>query len=185
MSKYVPSIVAIVLLLFLGTGGYIAYSNFEARKDPSSIPSALVSKPVPAFELPAISGVDLPGLSQTDLMAGQLTLVNVFASWCAPCRAEHAVLTRMKEAQGFRLVGINYKDRAEDAAAWLTELGNPYDAIGHDFTGRAGIEWGVTGVPETFIVDAAGIILHRFAGPVVGDGQRRFQIALDAAKAGS
>jgi cytochrome c biogenesis protein CcmG/thiol:disulfide interchange protein DsbE len=127
--------------------------------------------------------VDTPGLSTEDLKGQGLTLVNVFASWCGPCRAEHPILTRMSEQQNLRIVGLNYKDTPENAAAWLEELGNPYARIGADVTGRAGIDWGVTGVPETFIVSNDGIVLHRFPGPVVGDGQRRFQEALDAAKA--
>ncbi len=163
--------------------GAFALWGLSNGRDPGAIPSALISQPVPEFTLDPIEGVPTPGLATADLKGQGLTLVNVFASWCGPCRAEHPVLTRMSEQQGLRLVGINYKDRPEAAADWLEELGNPYALIGADFTGRAGIEWGVTGVPETFIVNNAGIVVHRFPGPVVGDGQRRFQQALDTAKA--
>jgi len=108
-----------------------------------------------------------------------IKLLNVFASWCGPCRAEHPILTRLAEEDGITLIGINYKDKPEAAAQWLEELGNPYVAIGSDYSGRAGIDLGISGVPETFIIDADGIIRHRFAGPVVGDGLRRFTEALN------
>jgi cytochrome c biogenesis protein CcmG/thiol:disulfide interchange protein DsbE len=96
-------------------------------------------------------------------------LVNVFASWCVPCRAEHAVLTRMVQEDGLNLVGINYKNDPSDAAAWLAELGNPYSKIGSDINGRAGIEWGISGVPETFIVDGNGVVVFRYVGPILTD----------------
>lgn len=162
--------------------GVFALWGLSGDRDPSAIPSALISKPVPAFDLPGIDGVPTPGLKTADLQDGTLTLVNVFASWCGPCRAEHPVLTRIAQEQNVRIVGLNYKDKPEAAAAWLAELGNPYERIGSDYSGRAGIEWGVTGVPETFIIDANGVVVHRFPGPVVGDGARRFQEALDLAK---
>jgi cytochrome c biogenesis protein CcmG/thiol:disulfide interchange protein DsbE len=106
-------------------------------------------------------------------------IVNVFASWCVPCRAEHAVLTELVESEGQRLFGINYKDKPEDATRWLAELGNPYEKIGGDSTGRAGIEWGISGVPETFIVGPDGTVLYRYLGPVVGnDAVEKFREAL-------
>jgi cytochrome c biogenesis protein CcmG/thiol:disulfide interchange protein DsbE len=173
---------AIPLVLAVIIGGFALW-GLSGGRDPSAIPSALVSNPVPDFALDPIEGVDTPGLATEDLKGQGLTLVNVFASWCGPCRAEHPILTRMGEEQDLRIVAINYKDRADAAAEWLDELGNPYARIGWDFTGRAGIDWGVTGVPETFIVNNDGVVVHRFAGPVVGDGRRRFQEALDQAKA--
>lgn len=173
---------AIPLVLAVIIGAFSLW-GLSGGRDPSQIPSALVSNPVPDFALEPIKGVDTPGLATADLKGQGLTLVNVFASWCGPCRAEHPILTRMASEQDLRIVAINYKDKPEAAAAWLDELGNPYALIGSDYSGRAGIEWGVTGVPETFIVSNEGIVLHRFPGPVVGDGQRRFQEALDQAKA--
>ncbi len=95
--------------------------------------------------------------------------MNVFASWCVPCRAEHGVLTGLVENDGLRLFGINYKDKPKDATKWLAELGNPYERIGSDLNGRVGIEWGLSGVPETFIVGPNGTVLYRYVGPVVGD----------------
>ncbi len=135
---------------------------------------------MPLLDLGPIEGVDRPGLSNEDInkMEG-IKLLNVFASWCGPCRAEHPSLTRLGQEEGLTLIGVNYKDKPEAAAKWLEELGNPYVALGSDFSGRAGIDLGISGVPETFIIDADGIIRHRFAGPVVGDGLRRFIEALD------
>jgi cytochrome c biogenesis protein CcmG, thiol:disulfide interchange protein DsbE len=131
-------------------------------RDPSTLPSALVDRPVPEFELPGLEGGD--GLSSKDLR-GRVTLVNVFASWCVPCRVEHPVLMRLAE-EGVPIYGINYKDPPDQAQAWLAELGNPFEKIGADRSGRVGIEWGVYGVPETFVVDAEGRIRHRHAGPI-------------------
>lgn len=174
------------LVAFLPLGiaaivGLFALWGLTSGRDPSALPSMLISKPLPAFELAPIEGVDSPGLSQVDLQnAGEIVVVNVFASWCLPCRAEHPVLTQMAEERGFRLVGINYKDTPAKAAAWLDELGNPYAAIGNDQDGRAGLFLGITGVPETFIVGPDGIVRYKEAGPVLGDGKRRFLEALDA-----
>lgn len=173
----------LAIVAFLG--GFFLWGLKDGR-DPSAIPSVLISQPVPAFELPPIDGVNSPGLRQADLQGtGKIVLVNVFASWCAPCRAEHPLLTRMVEEQGIVLMGINYKDKPEAAADWLDELGNPYARIGSDESGRASIEWGVTGVPETFVIGPDGTILYREAGPVVGDGMKRLQEAVDAARAGA
>ena len=134
-------------------------------RDPSKIPSALIDQPIPAFTLPAIAGVPTPGLSD-QAIKGKVTLVNFFASWCVPCRAEHPILMRLSVEKRVTVYGINYKDRSEDAARWLKELGNPYVAIGHDEPGRVGIDWGVYGVPETFVVDREGRIRFRQVGPI-------------------
>ncbi|MCY4335865.1 MAG: DsbE family thiol:disulfide interchange protein [Litoreibacter sp.] len=175
---------ALPLLLAVIIGGFAVW-GLQGGRDPSDIPSALISNPVPQFDMGALEGAGVPGLKTEDLKGQGLTLVNVFASWCGPCRAEHPILTRMVEEQNLRVVAINYKDKPEDAVEWLDELGNPYERIGYDYTGRGGIEWGVTGVPETFIVNDDGVVVHRFAGPIVGDGKRRFQEAVDAALGGS
>ena len=155
-------------------------------RQPDAIPSALVGRAAPAFELPPVAGLGTPGLSTADLRSDGVTAVNVFASWCVPCRAEHAVLTRMAEEEGLRLVGVNYRDEPADAAAFLAELGNPYERVGADVSGRTGIEWGVTGVPETFLVGPDGTVLHRQAGPVVGEpATSDFRAALAAARGGT
>ncbi len=131
-------------------------------RDASVLPSALLDKPVPEFELPPIPGRDNHGFSRQDL-GGRPMLVNVWASWCVPCRAEHPLVTRLAR-EGFPVHGINYKDRPEDARAWLAELGDPYTYIGSDRDGRVAIEWGVYGVPETFVVDARGVIVFKQVG---------------------
>lgn len=132
--------------------------------DPSELPSALIDRPAPDFALPPLPGAE-DGFSRADL-GGSVGLVNVFASWCVPCLAEHPILTRLAEEEGVPLYGINYKDAAADATAWLAEHGNPYDRIGVDNEGRASIDWGVYGVPETFVVDREGRIRYRHAGPI-------------------
>ncbi|WP_425092294.1 DsbE family thiol:disulfide interchange protein [Tropicimonas sp. S265A] len=158
--------VAIVGVLF----GFF-YWGLNPDRDPNAIPSVLISQPAPQFDLPAVEGTATPGLSVADIKsAGEPVLVNVFASWCVPCRAEHVVLTRLVEQDGVRLMGINYKDKPADAAAWLDELGNPYERIGSDFSGRVGIEWGLSGVPETFVIDTNGTVVYRYVGPIVDTG---------------
>lgn len=139
-------------------------------RDPNNIPSVLISQPAPEFDLAAVDGLETPGLSRADLVGNpRPVIVNVFASWCVPCRAEHGVLTQMVEKDGLTLLGINYKDKPLDATKWLAVLGNPYERIGSDLSGRVGIEWGLSGVPETFIVGSDGTVLFRYVGPVVGD----------------
>jgi cytochrome c biogenesis protein CcmG/thiol:disulfide interchange protein DsbE len=134
-------------------------------RDPSVLPSALLDQRVPEFDLPPLAGRDDPGLSSQELAAGGPVLVNVFASWCVPCRAEHPLLMALAE-QGVTIYGINYTDPPEQASAWLEELGDPFARIGADRDGRVGIDWGVYGVPETFVVDGEGRIRHRFVGPL-------------------
>lgn len=132
--------------------------------DPRRVPSPLIDKPAPGFALAPLLD-DRPGLATADLR-GQVALVNVFASWCIPCRAEHPLLMRLAETEGVTVFGINYKDKPEDARAWLAELGNPYRRIGIDRDGKAGIDWGVYGVPESFVVDARGRIRFKWVGPM-------------------
>ena len=133
--------------------------------EPGKVPSALIDKPVPTFSLPPVQGFEAAGGFETaDLGRGEIALVNVFASWCGPCRVEHPLLVALAEARTVPLYGINYKDTPDDAERWLRRLGNPYALMGADLDGRAGIEWGVYGVPETFVVDGAGRIRHRHVG---------------------
>jgi cytochrome c biogenesis protein CcmG/thiol:disulfide interchange protein DsbE len=131
--------------------------------DTKVLPSPLIDKPAPEFALPPLAG-QKSGFSSADL-GGEVSLVNVFASWCVPCRAEHPVLNRLAQTRRVPIYGINYKDKARDAAEWIAELGNPYTRIGAD-DGRVGIEWGVYGVPETFVVDRAGRIRYKHVGPL-------------------
>jgi cytochrome c biogenesis protein CcmG/thiol:disulfide interchange protein DsbE len=140
-------------------------------RPPSTIPSALIGKPAPAFALPAIAelqasdGKPVPGLALADLKGRGVTVVNVFASWCVPCRDEHPQLLALSRS-GVRLVGINYKDDPENARRFLGSLGNPYSAVGSDASGRTAVEWGVYGVPESFVVDSEGIIRFKQIGPI-------------------
>lgn len=134
--------------------------------DPARLPSALLGKPVPAFALLPLDGVPQPGFSNADLAKGQVTLVNVFASWCAPCRDEHPFLMELAKDPRIAIFGINQKDVPENARRFLGRLGNPYRAIGVDSNGRISIEWGVYGVPETFLVSGDGRILYKKVGPI-------------------
>jgi cytochrome c biogenesis protein CcmG/thiol:disulfide interchange protein DsbE len=134
------------------------------RHDPSIVPSVLLDKPAPVFDLPPLSE-DQPGLATVDLN-GKVSLVNVFASWCGPCRVEHPLFMRLAEQGEVPIYGINYKDKAADAKRWLRDLGDPYTRIGVDRDGRVAIEWGVYGVPETFVIDREGTIRFKHVGPL-------------------
>ena len=144
--------------------------------DPSIVPSVLINKPAPEFTLAPLEGLrdetgQIPGLTRADLVVGEegapVTIVNVWASWCVPCRDEHPVLMELAKDERLRVAGINYKDRPENARRFLGALGNPYDAVGVDENGRSAIDWGVYGVPETFIVDRHGVIRHKHIGPIL------------------
>jgi len=147
--------------------------------DPSRLPSALINKPVPTFALPPLEGLTangqpVPGLSNEDLK-GRVTVVNVWASWCAPCRLEHPLLVDLAKDPSIRVVGINQKDDPDNARRFLGSLGNPYAAVGADRNGRASIEWGVYGVPETFIVGPDGTIRHKHIGPLTPENFSAFK----------
>lgn len=137
------------------------------RENPRELPSTFIDRPAPEFALkPLYDGQ--PGFATADLSAPGVKLVNVWASWCVPCRVEHPMLERLAE-EGVTIHGINYKDRPDAAKAFLDELGNPYALIGADESGRAGIEWGVYGVPETFVIDGNGRVVYKHIGPIQGD----------------
>lgn len=156
---------ALLILPLLALVGLVAVFALSIDRDPNLVRSALIDKPAPDFTLPAIEGAGVPGFD-TAALAGRVTVVNVFASWCIPCRDEHPLLVELKEQSGVRLFGINQKDAPENARAFLDELGNPYDAIGADANGRVSIDWGVYGVPETFVVNAEGVITFKHVGPI-------------------
>ena len=132
--------------------------------NPREIPSPLIGKPVPRFELPPVRGRTL-GLATADLK-GDVSIVNVFASWCVSCKEEHPVFMQMQRERLVPIHGLNYKDRPEDAQKWLDDMGDPYTRTGADIDGRVAIEWGVYGVPETFVIDREGRIAYKHIGPV-------------------
>ena len=150
--------------------------------DASRVPSALIGKPSPALTLPSLTGLlrdgrPVPGIAPADLREGRVTILNVFASWCAPCRVEHPFLVEMAAHEAVRagkvqIMGLNYKDEPENARRFLGALGNPYVAVGTDRTGRSSIEWGVYGVPETFLVGKDGTILKKHIGQLTEDSAR-------------
>jgi len=152
-----------ILFLMLAAVFAVQLSEIGGGKQISELPSALIDKPAPVLDLPPIEGTG-KGLT-SDHIKGKIVLVNVWASWCPPCRIEHPLLMRLAR-EGVALYGINYKDTPEAALGFLAELGNPFQAIGADRTGRAVIDWGVYGYPETFIVDARGMIRYRHVGPI-------------------
>ena len=133
------------------------------REDPNALPSAIAGRPAPPVALTELGG--LPGFTDATLRAPGVKVVNYWASWCAPCRAEHPNLEKLA-AEGVPIYGINYKDDPAKALAFLAELGNPYAAVGADASGRTALDWGLDGVPETYVIDGDGRIVLRFAGPI-------------------
>jgi cytochrome c biogenesis protein CcmG/thiol:disulfide interchange protein DsbE len=175
-SPKVPSpqrrgvLIAMLPLLAFAALAVLFYVRLGAG-DAARIPSALIGKSAPQRDLPALEGLKagdkaIPGIAAADLKQGQVTVVNVFASWCGPCHEEHPVLAAFAESGKARLVGINYKDDPENARRFLGRLGNPYAAVGVDENGRAAIDWGVYGVPETFVVKGDGTIAYKIVGPL-------------------
>lgn len=170
------------LLVFAGVAA-IFLLRLESGGGGDVVPSVLIGKPAPDFDLPPLEGGRLPGLARGDLHGG-VTVVNVFASWCGPCRLEHPQLETLAEDGRIRVVGINYKDDPANARRFLEELGNPFAAIGADERGRTAIDWGVYGVPETFIVGADGVVRHKHIGPISEeDLARTIRPAVEAALA--
>ncbi|WP_148234697.1 DsbE family thiol:disulfide interchange protein [Pseudooceanicola batsensis] len=151
------------------------------REDPDQLPSALEGRQAPAVEMTALG--DLPGFDDGSLRDGEVKLVNFWASWCAPCRVEHPSLTQLAE-EGITVLGVNYKDDPEKALGFLRELGNPYAGVGADAQGRMALNWGLYGVPETYVIDGRGNIVLRFAGPVTQRViESRIRPALEKARA--
>lgn len=159
--------VLLPLLIFAGLAA-IFLAQLLSGRDISAVPSALIGQQAPATSLPPLEGANVPGLESKDF-AGQVTLVNVWASWCGPCRDEHPVLLELSQDKRFRISGLNYKDKPENARRFIGDLGNPYNAIGVDQSGRTAIDWGVYGVPETYVVDRGGRILYRHVGPLTNE----------------
>lgn len=159
-------LVFIPLVVFLALAGLLLARLFAG--DASRLPSALIGKSVPAFALAPVEGLGKPGLSTADLEKGKVTLVNVFASWCIPCRQEAASLLLLSQT-GIPIVGIAYKDKPENTRRFLGEDGDPYQAVGADLSGRTGIDFGVYGVPETYVVKGDGTVAAKIVGPLTED----------------
>lgn len=151
------------LIVFAALAGVFAY-QLTSGKDTSELPSVLIGKPSPNTSLPPLEPA-LPGIESVKFQ-GRVTVLNVFASWCVPCREEHPVLLELARDRSITLSGLNYKDKPDQARAFLSELVNPYAEIGADTSGRAGIDWGVYGVPETYVIGKDGNIRFKFVGPL-------------------
>ena len=168
------------ILVFAGLAALFAI-RLGAAGDPSRLPSALIGRAAPPIDLPALpelrnaAGAPVPGLASADLKAGRVTVVNVWASWCAPCRLEHPLLVELARSPALRLVGLNYKDTPENARRFLGAFGNPFAAVGVDASGRTGIDWGVYGVPETFVVGPEGTIRFKQVGPLTDENLPAFR----------
>ncbi len=170
-----PALVFVALVLLFGV-------QLISGRNPAEVPSVLIDKPVPVFSLAPLEGLlangqPVPGFASADLK-GRVTVVNVWASWCAPCRQEHPLLVDLASDPSIRVVGINQKDNPDNARRFLGTLGNPYAAVGVDPNGRASIDWGVYGVPETFIVGPDGTIRHKQIGPLTPEAMDGFRAML-------
>ena len=142
------------LLMLAVLAGFFGWSLLSGR-DPASIGSAMVNRPAPALPF-----------AEPPLKAGKPVLVNFFASWCTPCLAEHPLFTRLAEREGATIIGIAWKNKREDATAWLKKLGDPFKFAGLDLDGKTGLDWGLSGVPETYLIDGAGIVRRHYRGPI-------------------
>lgn len=165
LSRYAVALIPLVVFGGIAaTAGKMLYDQDFHGKDISEIPSALLGTKAPSLNLAPLEGSNLPALTDAALK-GKLTLVNVFASWCIPCRQEHPILKQLAADGRLNIVAINYKDKSANALQFLNELGNPFNAIGVDPNGQAAIDWGVYGVPESYLVGPDGTILYKRVGP--------------------
>lgn len=164
MKRLVP----LIPLLIAGFIIAIFAGVLLSGRDAQTLPSTLLDQPAPEFSAPTLEGSGLPAVQTSDFISGEtpITLLNVWASWCTPCIAEHPYITDLGDQEGITLVGLNYKDKPEAALKFLEKLGNPYTKIGTDPHGAVAIDFGVYGVPETYVIDAQGIIKFKVVGPV-------------------
>ena len=181
-----PLLIFVPLIFFAALAALFVIRLYSG--DASRLPSALIGRQIPAFALPPVEGLpDKPGFSDADLRQGNVTLVNVFASWCVPCHQEHELIMRLSvdpdlARAGVQLFGLAYKDDPANIRGFLAKAGDPFTKIGADHTGRTAIDWGVYGVPETFVVKGDGTIAYRFAGPI-GEASYRNVILPEIEKA--
>jgi cytochrome c biogenesis protein CcmG/thiol:disulfide interchange protein DsbE len=169
------------LLTLLIMAGFFGWSLLSGR-DPESIGSVMVNRPAPHLGVPSLRAGE-PALADELLHSGKPVLVNFFASWCAPCLAEHPLMTRLKEREGVAIVGIAWKNKPDEARAWLARLGDPFKAAGYDLDGKLALDWGLSGVPETFLIDAQGVVRLHFRAPITEQDLK--QRILPLLKAGS
>jgi cytochrome c biogenesis protein CcmG/thiol:disulfide interchange protein DsbE len=158
---------AIPVLVLLGL---LALFAIGLTLDPGKVPSPLIGKPAPALELPILDSSAEP--LTLERLKGEAVLVNYWASWCTPCLQEHPLLMELARS-GVKIIGINYKDEPQDARQWLARNGNPFSLIAQDLQGKAGLDWGVYGVPETFVLDTQGVIRHKQIGPMTREAWER------------
>ncbi|EJL53725.1 periplasmic protein thiol:disulfide oxidoreductase, DsbE subfamily [Rhizobium sp. CF122] len=169
MRNYV--LAGLPLMVFLGIAGAVANTLYRESVGgylPTTIPSALIGQKHPAVNLPPLAGLPMPALDES-VFENKVVVLNIFASWCVPCRQEHPALMQLAKDPRVQLVAVNYKDAPEKALAFLEENGNPFAAIGVDDAGRSAMDWGVYGVPETFVIDRSGRITHKHVGPLEND----------------
>lgn len=162
---------ALLPVIVFGALALVFLKGLSDGNTSRKLPSVLIDTPAPQKNLGPIPGLlvngkPVPAFNAADLKKGQVSVVNFWASWCVPCRQEHPQLITLGKMSNFKLIGINYKNDPADASQFLRQLGSPYDVIGSDVNGRVGIEWGVVGLPETYIVDGKGIIRYKFIGPI-------------------
>ena len=163
----IPSILFFFIL-------FIFFYLLIIGRDPSELPSVLINKKVPLFE--AESLLDKKTFVSEEEFGYETTIVNFFASWCKPCLDEHIYITRLSKEKGLRIIGINHRDNPDKAIKWLKKLGNPYSNVLLDSNARLGIDWGVYGIPETFIVNSKGIIKYRLVGPITKNNYNAFNL---------
>ena len=172
MKKQLLILPSIFFLLILLVFFYLLIID----RNPSELPSNLLNKNVPIFETNSL--IKNEKFFSTKEFGDEVTLVNFFATWCKPCREEHPFIKRLAKENNIKIIGINYKDNPEDAIKWLNELGNPYYDVILDLNGRIGIDWGVYGIPETFIVDSEGFIKFRYVGPITKKIYKKFNLLI-------
>ena len=171
MKRYFLIIPSVVFFFIVAVFFYLLIID----RNPSEIPSALLKKKVPTFETSLLLGEK--NFISLNEFGDEVTVVNFFATWCIPCRAEHSYLKRLS-SEGIRIIGINYKDNPKQAIQWLKELGNPYSNVAIDSNGSIAIDWGVYGIPESFIVNTKKIIIHRHVGPINKKEYNRFYLKI-------
>ena len=176
MKKLIPIIPSIFfLILFL-----IFFYLLKSDRNPSEIPSAMLNKKAPNFNSKSLFTRNK--VASSEILGNEITLVNFFATWCKPCLDEHIYIKRFKNETKVKIIGINYKDSSEKTIKWLYELGNPYSVVITDKNGKIGIDWGVYGIPETFIINTKGIIKFRHVGPITDKSFRKINLIINEIK---